>query len=106
MLPAIGRTSPRALPECHLGLDAAGLPRGKEPEDDRGHGGDQEREDQAGGFEADRLDAADGQRARGQRHQGEHAPVGEDEPGGAAQRREHEAFDDQLPDQTAAAGAE
>ena len=85
MLPAIGSASSSALPERHLRLDAARLPRGEQPEDERGHGGDHEREDQAGGFETDRLDAPDGQRARGQHHQGERAPVRQDEPGGAAQ---------------------
>ena len=58
MMPAIGGASPALLPQRGLRFDAAGLPRGHEPEDERRDGGHHEREDQARGIETDRLGAA------------------------------------------------
>ncbi len=58
MMTAIGGASAALLPQRRLRFDAAGLPRGHEPEDERRDGGHHEREDQTREIETDRLGAA------------------------------------------------
>ena len=106
MMAAIRGGSAGPLPQRSLWIDATRLARRYQSERQRRHGGHREREEQARGIHTDRLRNSSGQRAGGQRRECERGPRGDHKPGGGATCRQDEAFDDELADETSAAGTE
>ena len=86
------------------GIAVRQLPCGRETEQQPGGDGDGEREEQHGPVNVQRHEFADlrGQQVRQQRH----SPERQHKSGKTAGAREQQAFDEQLPEQPPAAGAE
>jgi hypothetical protein len=105
MVTTIGRATARALLQRIVWIGTTRVSCGHQAKGERCGAGDDERKQQACRIEADRHGGSPRQCTGGQRDQSLRGPQGDHEPGGAAARRQHEALEQELSDETSAAGA-